>query len=263
MDDPDMDASASRSHCSSFSRRMTWLVRCACAIRDPALRRPTASCAQAQPPRWRVFVIPGLLPNRRPRAAVCSAKIRRIPLVSAGASQEVLKRQPAHRMYCVPPPGATPAPSPVPLRPRISLEQLDLGLQRRSRAEVLMHSLRPARPAAAAAARAPRPHSRSKPPCRCSPPACEVALDRSSSFTCRVGRVWRTRPTSLRRRPRGGAAARPPCAASRGRKLAIYRNQSVRGSSCSTTHRRAFVRRQRHNFFPPYCAQATYTDHPD
>ena len=80
-------------------------------------------------------------PHRRPRAAVCSAKIRRITLVSAGASQEVLKRQPAHRMYCVPPPGATPAPPPVPLRPRISLEQLDLVLQRRSRAEVLMHSL--------------------------------------------------------------------------------------------------------------------------
>ena len=64
---------------------------------------------------------------------------------------------------------------------------------------------------------------------------CEVALDRSSSFTCRVGRVWRTRPTSLRRRPRGGAAARPPCAASRGRKL--HCNQNVRGSSWRTTHR--------------------------
>ena len=63
---------------------------------------------------------------------------------------------------------------------------------------------------------------------------CEVALDRSSSFTCPVGRVWRTRPSSLRRRPRGGAAARPPCAASRGRKL--HCNQSVRGSSCCTTH---------------------------
>ena len=99
----------------------------------------------------------------------------------------------------------------------------------------------PARSAAAAAARAPRAHSRSKPPCRHCPPlerglrVCEVVLDRSSSFTCRVGRVWRTRPTSLRRRPRGGAAARPPCAASRGRKL--HCNQNVRGSSWRTTHR--------------------------
>ena len=75
----DVDASASRSHCSSISRGMTWLVRCACAIRDPALRRagrrPIEEGCVPQPPRGRVFVRPGLNPNGRPPPAVWSATV--------------------------------------------------------------------------------------------------------------------------------------------------------------------------------------------
>ena len=120
---------------------------------------------------------------------------------------------------CVPPPGATPAPPPVPLRPRIARAARSRPAEAQPRGS--SHAQPPARPAAAAAARAPRPHSRSKAPCRCPPPACASARSRSSSFTCPG--VRRTRPPSLRRRPRGGAA-RPPCAASRGRKLELDRN---------------------------------------
>ena len=188
-----------------------------------------------QPPRGRVLEFPPEFLYLRTKACRSSGGehfTAGCPLVPHSC---VLRAGAAPR-NCVPPPGATPAPPPVPLRPRISLEQLDLVLQRRSRAEVLMHSLplapQPLQPRAHRG-RIPARSRRAAVPARLR--VCEVALDRSSSFTCRVGRVWRTRPTSLRRRPRGGAAARPPCAASRGRKL--HCNQSVRGSSWRTTHR--------------------------
>ena len=118
-------------------------------------------------------------PHRRPRAAVCSAKIRRITLVSAGASQEVLKRQPAHRMYCVPPPGATADASSSARATKAShFARAARSRPAEAQPRGSSYAQPPARPAAAAAARAPRPHSRSK-PCRCPPPACASARSRS------------------------------------------------------------------------------------